>query len=190
MHIQRCWNNVFTGNQITGSRMGAFFFAEHCRNSTITGNTVDGTNGSRVMSVEQSNQDITIVGNTFRGGGRGSWINQPKNIIFQGNVFIDNTTKGDADFRRGRRDERTGGWESWAEMYFTTYEPGASYGPVIIRDNIFVTGASAAHALDFAAGGAGIVVDGNIFDGAVRTVKVAVGCDVDFGSNPGLNRTN
>ncbi len=51
MHLQKCDGVVFSNNQITGSRMGAFFLAEFCKNATITGNTVDGTNGSRVISV-------------------------------------------------------------------------------------------------------------------------------------------
>jgi len=33
-----------------------------------------------------------VVGNTFRNGGRGSWINQPQGLILSGNVFINNTT--------------------------------------------------------------------------------------------------
>jgi polygalacturonase len=54
MHIQKCDGVVFSGNHITASRMGAFFLAEFCENASITGNTVDGTNGSRVLSVEPS----------------------------------------------------------------------------------------------------------------------------------------
>ena len=95
MHIQRCRDIVFADNHIIGSRMGAFFLAEFCRNATVTGNLIDGTNGSRVMSVEKSCEDITITGNTFRNGGRGSWINQPKNFILANNIFVNNTTKGE-----------------------------------------------------------------------------------------------
>ena len=51
MHIQKSRGVVFAGNHITGSRMGAFFLAEYCKDAVITGNTVDGTNGSRVISV-------------------------------------------------------------------------------------------------------------------------------------------
>jgi len=81
MHIQKSHSIVFANNHSTGSRMGAFFLAEYCKDATITGNTVDGTNGSRVVSVEKSCEDVTIVGNTFRNGGRGSWINQPRNFV-------------------------------------------------------------------------------------------------------------
>jgi phosphoribosylanthranilate isomerase len=42
--------------------MGAFFIAQFCKNVTVSCNTVLGTNGSRVMSVEKSTEDITIVG--------------------------------------------------------------------------------------------------------------------------------
>ncbi len=53
MHLQKCDGIAFSGNHITGSRMGAFFLAEYCKNASITGNTVNGTNGSRVVSVEK-----------------------------------------------------------------------------------------------------------------------------------------
>ena len=108
MHIQKCDGVTFTGNHITGSRMGAFFLAEYCRNATITGNTVDGTNGSRVISVERSCRDVTIVGNTFRGGGRGSWINQPTNFVLADNVFEDNTTKCEPNPKRGSAEPADG----------------------------------------------------------------------------------
>ena len=84
MHLQKSQDIVFSGNHITGSRMGAFFLAEFCRNAVVTGNTVDGTNGSRVISVEKSCEDVTIVGNTFRNGGRGSWINQAEKLCAGG----------------------------------------------------------------------------------------------------------
>ena len=144
MHVQRCYNVVFANNQILGTRMGACSFAEYCKNATISGNLVDGSNGSRVMSVEKSCEDVTIIGNTFRNGGRGSWINQPKNFILQGNVFVNNTTKGEHDPRRGRRDFTTGDYERWPELYFTLYQANGRYGPVIVRDNIFVLADSCA----------------------------------------------
>ena len=187
MHIMRCHNNVFANNQILGSRMGAFFLAEHCKNSSITGNTVDGTNGSRVMSVERSNEDVTIAGNTFRGGGRGSWINQPRQLVMQGNIFINNTTKGEHDPWRGRRSFETGGYEQWAEMYFTRYQPSGTYGPVILSGNLFVTGPESSDAITFADGGHDILLDGNVFEGPTRTVRVARGCmDMNIGRNPGM----
>jgi hypothetical protein len=187
MHVQRCHNVVFANNQILGSRMGAFFLAEHCKNATVTGNTVDGTNGSRVMSVERSCEDVTIIGNTCRNGGRGSWINQPKNFILQGNVFVNNTTKGERDPRRGRRGYLTGDYEPWPELYFTTYQTNGCYGPVIVRDNIFVLADScASNAVTFAAGGHDIQMTGNIFQGRVTTILVETNCtNVDIRNNNG-----
>lgn len=189
MHLQYCHDNVFASNQITGSRMGAFFIAEYCRNSVVTGNTIDGTNGSRVMSVEKSSEDVTIVGNTFRNGGRGSWINQPRHFILQGNVFVNNTTKGERDPRRGRRSFATGDYERHAELYFTLHQPDGRYGPVIVRDNIFATGPECAAAIDFGPNGHDLVLDGNVFEGPVRSARVDPSCErVHIGANPGMTR--
>ncbi|MBX3239078.1 MAG: right-handed parallel beta-helix repeat-containing protein [Chitinophagaceae bacterium] len=165
MHIQKSHNNVFANNHILGARMGAFFIADHCKNSTVTGNTVDGTNGSRTVSIERSNENVTVIGNIFRNGGRGSWINQPKNIVIQNNVFVNNTTKGAHDPKTGRRDFKTGGWQSFPEIYFTTYQKGAEYGPVILKDNIFTTGPNAAGVIQFEKNGKDVTVSGNIFKG-------------------------
>jgi hypothetical protein len=130
MHIQKGRGVIFANNHITGSRMGAFFLAEFCQNATITGNTVDGTNGSRVISVEKSCEDVTITGNTFRNGGRGSWINQPRNFVMTGNIFVSNTTKNEHDPHRGRRSYITAEYDQKPELYFTLYERDGSYGPV------------------------------------------------------------
>jgi hypothetical protein len=187
MHIQKSRGIVFANNHITGSRMGAFFLAEYCRNATITGNTVDGTNGSRVISVEKSCEDVTIVGNTFRNGGRGSWINQPRNFVLADNIFVNNTTKCEPDPRRGRRSFLTGDYERYAELYFTTYESGGRYGNVVVRGNIFTSGPNAAHALTFAPGGDTILVADNVFSGPVRTFPTPSGCEhVTIRNNLGL----
>ena len=171
MHIQRCENVIFSNNHILGSRMGAFFLAEHCKNATITGNLVDGTNGSRVMSVERSCTDVTIAGNTFRNGGRGAWINQPVNFTMTGNVFVNNTTKNEPDIRRGRIAYQTGKPVQFPELYFTVYEENARYGPVIVRDNIFQVGDSApTDAVTFAPGGHDIQMTGNSFQGKPVTI--------------------
>ena len=166
MHIYNCHNNIFSGNQILGARMGAFFLAEYCKNSTITGNTVDGCNGSRVMTIEESNEDVTVIGNTFRNGGRGGWVNQPKNLIIQGNIFINNTNKGTKEHNQGRRSFKTGGWQAYPEIYFTTYQEGASYGPVVVSNNIFYTSPDAAAVLNFEKNGVDIRIEGNTFIGA------------------------
>lgn len=187
MHIQRCRNVIFSNNHILGSRMGAFFLAEFCQNATITGNLVDGTNGSRVISVEKSCEDVTMTGNTFRNGGRGAWINQPKNFVMTGNVFINNTTKNEPDMRRGRRAYQTGEPVSFPELYFTLYEEGATYGPVIVRDNIFALGASAPEdAVTFAPGGHHLIFSGNIFQNRPARIVVDPTCKESFiQDNPG-----
>jgi hypothetical protein len=119
MHIQKSRDILFTDNVITGSRMGAFFLAEFCRDARIVNNRVDGTNGSRVMSIEKSAENVTVTGNTFVNGGRGSWINQPRKLVLEGNVFTNNTTKCERNPHRGRRSFVTGDYEQYAEMYFT-----------------------------------------------------------------------
>ncbi|GHU98342.1 hypothetical protein FACS1894159_00670 [Bacteroidia bacterium] len=172
MHVYCCHNNLIANNQILGARMGAFFLAEYSKNSTVTGNTVDGANGSRVLSIERSNEDVTLTGNVFRNGGRGCWINQPKNLIIQANVFVGNTAKGTKDPREGRRDFKTGGWQSFPEIYFSTYQSGATYGPVVMSDNIFVTSPSAAAAVHFAENGRDISVSGNTFKGATGLIMM------------------
>jgi len=187
MHIQKSHGVVFSGNQITGSRMGAFFLAEFCKDAVITGNTVDGSNGSRVISVEKSCEDVIMAGNTFRNGGRGSWINQPRNFVLADNIFVNNTTKCERDPRRGRRSFLTGDYESYAELYFTTHEPGGRYGNVIVRGNNFTSGPYAAHAITFAPGGDSIVVTDNIFSGPARDIPPVKGCEnVTIQTNPGL----
>jgi S-formylglutathione hydrolase FrmB len=190
MHIQKSRGIIFANNHITGSRMGAFFLAEFCKNATITGNTVDGSNGSRVISVEKSCEDVTIVGNTFRNGGRGSWINQPRNFVLADNLFVNNTTKCEHDPRRGRRSFLTGDYERYAELYFTTHEPGGRYGNVTVRGNIFTSGPNAAHAITFAPGGDTILIAENIFGGLVRDIAPADGCEnvtIRGNSEPNMN---
>ena len=172
MHIHSCHNNIFSNNQIIGARMGAFFLAEYSKNSSIIGNTVNGTNGSRIMSIERSNEDVTVIGNTFRNGGRGSWINQPKNLIMQGNIFINNTTKCDPGPWIGRKTFKTGTWESYSEIYFTTYQKGGKYGPVILKDNIFETGPGAAAAIQFEKNGEDVLVEGNFFKGNTGIINL------------------
>jgi hypothetical protein len=164
MHIQRSENIVFANNHILGSRMGAFFLAEYCRNATITGNLVDGTNGSRVVSVEKSCTDVTIAGNTFRNGGRGAWINQPVNFIMTGNVFINNTLKNSPSSREGRIAFQTAKPGTFPELYFTLHERHGTYGPVIVRNNIFQLGDHCPEeAVTLAPNGHDIVFEGNTF---------------------------
>ena len=143
-----------------------------------TGNLVDGTNGSRVVSVEKSCTDVTITGNTFRNGGRGAWINQPVNFIMTGNVFVNNTTKNERDLRRGRIAYQTGQPVQFPELYFTLYEPDAAYGPVIVRDNIFILGESAPEeAVTFAPNGRDLQFTGNTFQTKPATIVVDPTCE-------------
>jgi hypothetical protein len=187
MHIQKSRRIVFDRNRITGSRMGAFFLAEFCEGALITDNFVDGTNGSRVVSIEKSCTDVIVRGNTFRNGGRGSWINQPRKLTMTDNVFERNTTKCEANPRYGRRSFLTGGYEEYAEIYFTTYEPGGTYGDVILRNNRFISGPNAKHAMTFMPGGERIVVQGNRFEGPVRDLPAPADCSgVDISGNSGL----
>lgn len=177
MHIQRSQDIVFSNNHILGSRMGAFFLAEFCKNATVTGNIVDGGNGSRVISVEKSTEDVTMTGNTFRNGGRGAWINQPRNFILQGNIFINNTTKGEPGPWRGRRSHQSGDYLKYPELYFTQYEPEGGYGNILVKDNLFVTGEGASAAITFARGGSDITVEGNHMQGAARQIVVEQGVE-------------
>ena len=189
MHIQKCRNIVFANNHILGSRMGAFFLAEFCRTASVTGNLVDGTNGSRVVSVEKSCTDVTMTGNTFRNGGRGVWINQPVNFILSGNVFVNNTTKNEPDLRRGRIAYQTGGPVAFPELYFTLYQPGSTYGPVIVRDNVFVVGEFAPRdVVTFAPNGHDLQCTGNTFQGKAACIAVDPSCQRTLiENNPGAN---
>jgi hypothetical protein len=188
MHIQKSRDILFTDNVIAGSRMGAFFLAEFCRDARIVNNRVDGTNGSRVMSIEKSATNVTVTGNTFVNGGRGSWINQPRNLVLAGNVFTNNTTKCERDPRRGRRSFVTGDYERYAEMYFTTYEPGGRYGEVIVRGNSFTTQPEATHVITFAPGGDSLLVENNTFEGPIRSIPSPAGCsNTVFKDNRGLD---
>lgn len=190
MHIQKCRNIVFANNQILGSRMGAFFLAEYCRNATVTGNTVDGTNGSRVMSVEKSCADVTIVGNTFRNGGRGSWINQPTNFVLRGNVFVNNTTKCERDPHRGRKTFVTGDYEVYPELYFTLHQPDGRYGGVVVSGNVFDIGPECGPVITFEKNGTGILVSDNIVTGKGGMILVDPSCEeVEVKGNIGVDES-
>ena len=54
------------------------------------------------MSLLFITENITITGNTFIGGGRGCWVNQPYNVIISDNIFIRNTQKCTSDIHTGR----------------------------------------------------------------------------------------
>ncbi len=178
MHIHRSHNVVFSSNQITGSRMGAFFIAQFCKNVTVSCNTVLGTNGSRVLSVEKSTEDITIVGNTFSGGGRGAWINQPYNIILADNIFSKNTNKCTPSPETGRLTPNSGRYELYPEIYFTTWEKDAVYGDIIMRSNIIKTTPHCSAAVAFHNGGKNIIFESNIIQGEKRDIYVGKKCEM------------
>ena len=180
MHVYNCYNAIVSNNHITGSRMGAFFIAQFCKDVTVTGNTVLGGNGSRVLSVEKSTENITIVGNTFTGGGRGVWINQPYNFVMSENVFVDNTRKCTPDPKIGRLTPSSGSYEYYPEIYFTTWQKGASYGPVIMRSNIIQTSPYCSAALAFNDGGKEIVFEGNVLRGGSRDIYVGKKCETPY----------
>ncbi len=128
-----------------------------------------------------------ITGNTFRGGGRGSWINQPRNFVLSNNIFVNNTTKCQRDPKLGRRTFLTGDYERYAEVYFTTYEPNGAYENVTIEGNLFISGPNASHAMTFAAGGTGLMVHNNTFSGPIRSIPEPTGCNqVSIQNNLGL----
>ncbi|MBO5203421.1 MAG: hypothetical protein J6B72_02285 [Clostridia bacterium] len=187
MHIHRSHNVSYTGNHITGSRMGAFFIAQFCKNVTVASNTVLGTNGSRVMSVEKSTEDITIVGNTFMGGGRGTWINQPYNIIISDNIFCENTNKCTPSPKIGRLTPNSGSYEYYPEIYLTTWEKDAKYGDVIMRSNIIKTTPYCSAAVAFHNGGQNIIFESNIIQGEKRDIYVGKKCKYpQFTGNIGM----
>lgn len=176
MHLLRCRENYFGNNKLTGSRMGSLFLGEFSQRSLVENNTVDGTNGSRSLTVEKSNVDTVIRKNYFKGAGRGAWINQPDNILIEGNTFINNTTKGEKTEARGRRMFLSGDYEAHSEVYFTLYQPAGRYRGVTIRGNRFTTGPEAIRALAFLANGSDIVVENNNFEGPVRSIEVNETC--------------
>ncbi len=177
MHIQRSQNILFANNHILGSRMGAFFLAEYCQNAVVTGNLVDGTNGSRVISVEKSCANVTLSGNTFRNGGRGAWINQPTNFVMTGNLFLNNTTKNSSDPRTGRIAYQTGSPGAFPELYFTLHETNGRYGPVLVRNNIFQLGEHCPkEAVTFAPNGHDILFEDNIFTPNPAVIVIDPSC--------------
>lgn len=189
MHIHRSHNVVFYGNQIVGSRMGAFFIAQFCKNVSVCANTVLGTNGSRVLSVEKSTEDITIVGNTFEGGGRGCWINQPYRMIMSDNIFRKNTNKCTPDPSVGRLTPNSGSYEKYPEIYFTTWEPNAEYGDVILRSNIIESTPYSSAAVAFHNGGKRLILESNILLGESRNVYVGPSCEMPLmNGNIGIGR--
>jgi hypothetical protein len=189
MHIMATSNVVFSDNQITGSRMGAFFLAFDCDHVTATGNIVDGTNGSRVLTVEKGCREIVISGNIFMGGGRGCWFNRAKNVILSDNVFSGNVLKGTPVQGIGRRSPFSGGFEKYPELYFT--HAGGNYGGIIVRSNLFeATHGNTQPTILFQENGSDLILENNIFHGGTRQISIADTVHLQMDRNIGISRLN
>jgi hypothetical protein len=63
------------------------------------------------------------------------------------------------------------------ELYFTLYEPNASYGPIIVKDNLFQLGDHCPEeAVTFAPNGHDLVFTGNTFQNKPATIVVDPTC--------------
>ena len=144
--------------------MGAMFFAFGCEDVLCEGNIVDGGNGSRVLTVETGGTNVRIVGNIFKNGGRGTWIDTPRGLEIRGNVFLRNTGKCRRDPKLGRISPTRGSFERYAEMYFTTRKCGAIYGDICIEGNVFDC-ADCTAAIALTAAGENIRIAGNCVTG-------------------------
>ena len=187
MHIKESSDVVFSNNRINGSRMGAFFIAFDCDHVTASGNVVNGTNGSRVLTVEKGCRDVVISDNVFYNGGRGCWFNNVEGIILRGNVFRDNVLKGSPSC--GRRSPFSGSFERYPELYFAHARKG--YGDIIVCDNIFqATESNTEPTLLFQDNGNDIIVSKNIFRSGTRQIAVAEGVSVKCDGNIGISEIN
>lgn len=176
-HFHHCRNGEIRGNILSGARMGAMFLSSGCENMQVRENIVNGGNGSRVLTVETGGTNVLIEGNIFRGGGRGTWIDTPHGITLRGNLFDRNTCKSTPDPAVGRISPTDGTFERFAEIYFTTRQPGAVYGDIILEDNLIRTGDGCTAALAFNAHGQNIRVEGNTFTGPSRDIYVSSACE-------------
>lgn len=72
---------------------------------------------------------------------------------------MNHTTKSQWDPKRGRRCFLTCDYESYAELYFSPIEPEDTYGNVTVRENTFISGPNASHAITLAKGGRSLRVE-------------------------------
>ena len=187
MHIKESSDVVFFNNRIKGSRMGAFFLAFDCDHVTASGNVVNGTNGSRVLTVEKGCRDVVVSDNVFYNGGRGCWFNNVESLVLKGNVFRDNVLKGVPSC--GRHSPFSGEFERYPELYFA--HAGKGYGNIIVSGNIIqATESNTEPTLLFQKNGHDIVVENNIFRSGTRQVAVAEGVDVNCHGNVGISEIN
>ena len=186
MHIKDSSEVVFSNNRIAGSRMGAFFLAFDCDHVTATGNVVNGTNGSRVLTVERGCHEIVISDNVFSGGGRGCWFNSNENLILTGNVFDSNVLKGVPEFGKGRRSPFSGAFEKYPELYFA--HGGKGYGNIIIKSNIIcATPTNTESSVLFQSMGHDIIMSDNIFRSGTSKVSVAEDVRLIQENNSGIS---
>lgn len=185
MHIKEASEVIFCNNRINGSRMGAFFLAFDCDHVTATGNVVNGTNGSRVLTVERGCHEIVIADNVFTGGGRGCWFNNNENLILSGNMFDSNVLKGVPEFGKGRRSPFSGAFEKYPELYFA--HGGKGYGSIIVKSNIIcATPTNTEASILFQSKGHDIQLTGNIFRSGTRQVSAAPDIQLVRENNSGL----
>ncbi len=187
MHIKESSDVVFCNNRIKGSRMGAFFLAFDCDHVTASGNVVNGTNGSRVLTVEKGCRDVVISENVFYNGGRGCWMNNVESLILKGNVFKDNVLKGVPS--RGRHSPFSGTFERYPELYFA--HAGKGYGNIIVSGNIFqATDSNTEPTILFQEKGHDLLMENNIFRSGTRQVAVAEGITLNCNGNIGISEIN
>jgi hypothetical protein len=185
MHIKEASEVVFSNNRIFGSRMGAFFLAFNCDHVTASGNVVNGTNGSRVLTVERGCHEIVITDNVFSGGGRGCWFNSNENLILSGNVFDSNVLKGVPEFGKGRRSPFSGAFEKYPELYFA--HGGKGYGNIIMKSNIIcATPTNTEASVLFQQNGHDIIMSDNIFKSGTRQISVAEDIKLIQENNTGI----
>lgn len=188
MHIKDSTQVVFSNNRIEGSRMGAFFLAFNCSYVTACGNVVNGTNGSRVLTVEKGCHDVVISGNVFTGGGRGCWFNNNENLILSENVFRNNVCKGIPTSGIGRHSPFSGSFERYPELYFAHARKG--YGNIIVRSNVFeATPTNTEPTLLFQEHGHDLILENNLFVSGTRQLSVMPGVSLHCAGNIGISET-
>ena len=126
-------------------------------------------------ALSRSAADSRFVVDRDRNGGRGTWINQPRNLILSDNIFVRNTGKCAKIPGRGRRGWKDADYESYPEIYFSRYEKDGRYGSIIMRGNIFESDDYASCAVKFSPGGDEILVESNIFKGKAKNI-IFEGC--------------
>jgi len=134
----RTANIQLSGNLILPVRMGVLYLGDGCRNAVITNNLFNvGTSGSRIITLETVS-NVTVLGNTFIGGGRGCLIVNPLQVTIANNTFRTNTTKAYQDYAIGRIGPEYGGtWEQ--QWLFNIINDGTFPNGIVITNNLIQT---------------------------------------------------